>query len=87
MGGTSLVDDELGIYLAMTKRQRAKYDRKQERLNKDLPPKIPVHEQSVDLTGPEDDAATSLQRRQDVVKSSRVARRKGIRESNFLRGM
>jgi large subunit ribosomal protein L54 len=72
---------------AMTKKQRQKYDRKQERLLKTLPKRTPVHEQSKDLTGPGDDAVVSLERRQEITKSSRVARRKGIRESNFLRSM
>src|SRR5271155_993410 len=72
---------------AMTKKQRQKYDRKQERLLKTLPKRIPVHEQSKDLTGPGDDAVVSLERRQEITNSSRVARRKGIRESNFLRSM
>ena len=48
---------------------------------------IPLHEQSGDLTNPDEGAVVSLERRQEVTKSSRVARRKGIRESNFLRSM
>jgi len=80
--GTTKVDTS-----AMTKKQRAKFDRKQERLRKNMPKIVPLHEQSKDLTGPGDDAATSLQRRQEVIKSSRIARRKGIREDNFLRSM
>ncbi|KAK5058880.1 hypothetical protein LTR84_011144 [Exophiala bonariae] len=72
---------------AMTKKQRARYDTQQERLRKNIPVKIPVHEQSKDLTGPGDDAITSLQRRQEVTKSARVANRKNIRETNFLKSM
>lgn len=72
---------------AMTKKQRAKYDKKQDKLLKTMPKKIPLHEQSKDLTGPKDDAVVSLERRQEITKSSRVARRKGIRQSNFLRSM
>lgn len=72
---------------ALTKKQRAKYDRKQSKLMKEVLPSIPVHEQSKDLTKPGDDAVTSLDRRQEIVRSSRVARRKGIREDNFLRGL
>jgi large subunit ribosomal protein L54 len=71
----------------MTKRQRLRYEKKQERLLKDIPKQIPVHEQSKDLTGPGDDALTSLQRRQEITKSARAARRRGIRESNFLKSM
>jgi len=72
---------------AMTKKQRQRYDKKQERLLKDIPKQIPVHEQSKDLTGPGDDALTSQKRRQEITKSARAARRKGIRESNFLKSM
>ena len=72
---------------ALTNKQRAKHDRKQERLRAALPKQIPVHEQSNDLTGPMDDATVSLERRQEITKTSRVARRKGIREDNFLRSM
>ncbi|KIW22569.1 uncharacterized protein PV07_10854 [Cladophialophora immunda] len=72
---------------AMTKKQRIRYEKKQERLLKDLPKEIPVHEQSKDLTGPGDDAVTSLQRRQEITKSARSARRRSIRESNFLKSM
>lgn len=71
----------------MTKKQRARYDKQQERLRKNMPVKIPVHEQSKDLTGPGDDAITSLQRRQEVTKSARTANRKNIRETNFLKSM
>ena len=71
----------------MPRAAREKYLKRQEKLLKDLPPKIPVHEQSVDLTQPGDDAAVSLQKRQEITKSSRAARRKGIKEENFLRGM
>ncbi len=73
--------------LGMTKQQRNKYDRKQERLRKTMPAAIPLHEQSADLTGPEDDALVSMERRQELTKSARVARRKAIREENFLRSM
>ncbi|KIW86626.1 uncharacterized protein Z519_12751 [Cladophialophora bantiana CBS 173.52] len=72
---------------AMTKKQRIRYEKKQERLLKDLPKEIPVHEQSKDLTGPGDDALTSLQRRQEITKNARAARRRSIRENNFLKSM
>jgi len=72
---------------AMTKKQRLRHDKKQERMLKDVPAQIPVHEQSKDLTGPGDDALTSLRARQEITKSARAARRRGIRESNFLKSM
>lgn len=73
----------------MTKKQRHRYERKMERLRQDLPVQIPVHEQSQDLTRPgvDDDPITSLQRRQEITKSARSARRRSIRESNFLKSM
>jgi large subunit ribosomal protein L54 len=71
----------------MTKKQRTRYEKKQERLLKDAPKSIPVHEQSKDLTEPGDSALTSLERRQEITKSARFARRKSIRESNFLKSM
>ncbi|EHY59844.1 hypothetical protein ABEF92_008710 [Exophiala dermatitidis] len=75
------------VTTAMTKKQRARYEKQQEKLLKDLPVTIPPHEQSADLTRPGDDAVTSLQRRHEITKSARAARRKAIRESNFLKSM
>jgi large subunit ribosomal protein L54 len=71
----------------MTKGQRAKYDRKQERLRKTMPKAIPLHEHSADLTAPGDDAFVSAEKRAELTKSARVARRKSIREENFLKSM
>lgn len=75
------------LFVAMTKKQRARYEKKQARLLESIPKTIPVHEQSKDITGPEDDAVTSLERRHEITKSARAARRRGIRESNFLKSM
>ncbi|KIV92050.1 hypothetical protein PV10_06524 [Exophiala mesophila] len=72
---------------AMTKKQRARWDKAQEKIRAKMPVKIPLHEQSMDLTQPGDDAITSLKRRQEITKSKRVANRKDIRESNFLKTM
>ena len=71
----------------MTKKQRARWDKAQEKIRAKMPVKIPLHEQSKDLTEPGDDAITSLKRRQEITKSKRVANRKDIRESNFLKTM
>jgi large subunit ribosomal protein L54 len=71
----------------MTKKQRAKYERKQERIRQSLPAQIPLHEQSTDLTAPGASAQESLAKRQALTKSQRDARRKSIRESNFLKAM
>jgi hypothetical protein len=72
---------------APTRKQRIKATRKQSKLSKDMPPSIPIHEQSRDLTVEGDDAVVSLERRSEIIRSSRVVRRKGIREDNFLRGL
>ena len=48
---------------------------------------VPLHEQSVDLTGPEDDAVMHAEKVRELTVSMRSARRKGIREANFLRSM
>lgn len=72
--------------LALSRSAREKYLKKQEKLLKTLPKKIPVHEQSRDLTQPGDSADVSRERRLEVVRSSRGARRKSIKEENFLRG-
>lgn len=63
------------------------------------PRKIPLHEQATDIIpaeynaeqdGPRDiiaEAAKGLEKTEEITKSAREARRKGIRESNFLRGL
>lgn len=83
----------------MTKKQRKRYEKKMAALAASQPPKVPLHEQSIDITpapynrtddGPKDivaEAAESLEKRAEITKSAREARRKGIRESNFLRGL
>jgi large subunit ribosomal protein L54 len=71
----------------MTKPQRARYEKKQEKLRKSLPKKIPLHEQSIDLTPADATAEQSLDARQALTKSARDARRKAIRERNFLVSM
>lgn len=75
------------MLLEMTKKQRIKYEKKQEKIRRSLPQQIPLHEQSVDLTPPGADAEESLRKRQELTKSQREARRKGIRERNFLGSM
>ncbi|KAL1968310.1 hypothetical protein VTN77DRAFT_2145 [Rasamsonia byssochlamydoides] len=84
----------------MNKKQRKRYEKKMAALAATQPPKIPLHEQAVDITpapynrsdadAPKDivaEAAESLEKRAEITKSAREARRKGIRESNFLRGL
>lgn len=64
-----------------------------------LPPQIPVHHHATDITPaaynrddavPEDllaAAAESIEKRTEITRSARDARRKAIREDNFLRGL
>ena len=71
----------------MTKKQRSKHMKKRQALLSILPKKVPPHEQSTDLTGPGASPVEHLEKRQEVVKSAREARRKGVRERNYLGGM
>jgi hypothetical protein len=48
---------------------------------------VPMHEQSTDLTGPGADAFESAEKRAELKRSERAARRKKIREDNFLKSM
>ena len=82
------------VYAAKSKKQRriaAKKLRKQALLNPDsLVPKVPVHEQSVDLPagdGSLSGAVEALGKRVEVTRAMRGVRRKGIKEANFLKGM
>ncbi|KAI5306721.1 Sulfate permease 2 [Ascosphaera pollenicola] len=87
-----------GVNIAeMTKKQRKRHMKKMAALAAEQPKIIPLHEQSIDIT-PADipltteaealkAAAESLEQRTDIRKSARAARRKAIREANFLRGM
>lgn len=71
----------------MNKKARARADKKMAIAKAALPKKIPLHEQSIDLTGPDATGVESVQKRQELTSSARQARRKGIREDNFLRGL
>ena len=86
--------------IALNKKQRKKYEKKMAALAASLPRKIPLHEQAIDITpapyntngeAPRSDmivqAAGSIEKRTEIRKSARQARRKGIREANFLRGL
>ena len=50
---------------------------------------MPLHEQSIDLPAGmgEVESGRALEAREDLTKAMRVARRKKIKENNFLRGM
>jgi large subunit ribosomal protein L54 len=84
---------------ALNRKLRKRHEKKMAALAASLPRKIPLHEQSIDITpapynradaGPKDplaEAAASLEKMSEITKSARDARRKGIRESNFLRGL
>lgn len=84
---------------ALNKKQRKRYEKKMAARAATLPPKIPVHHHATDITPASynrggqatDDllieAAESLDKRSEITKSAREARRKAIREANFLRGL
>ncbi|PKY05957.1 hypothetical protein P168DRAFT_303651 [Aspergillus campestris IBT 28561] len=79
----------------LNKAQRKRYDKKMAARAATLPPKIPVHHHATDLTPAQEEASKdllsrateSLEKREDITKSARDARRKAIREANFLRGL
>lgn len=87
-------------YTAMNKKQRKRHEKKMAAKAAAQPRKIPLHEQTIDITpakynaaeqdGPQDitaKSAAALEKKEQITKSAREARRKGIRESNFLRGL
>jgi len=83
----------------MHKKERKRHEKKMAQLAKLQPRKIPLHEQSIDITsapynslegetnGDIIQAVESLGQRSKITKSARAARRKSIKESNFLRGL
>ncbi|RHZ65345.1 mitochondrial 54S ribosomal protein mL54 [Aspergillus thermomutatus] len=83
---------------ALNKKQRKRYEKKMAARAATLPPQIPVHHHATDITpaqynleGASEDlvalAAESIEKRTEITKSARDARRKAIREANFLRGL
>lgn len=72
---------------AMSKKTRAKYERKQAKMLANMEKPIPLHEQSKDLTEKGDSAEVHAEKMRELTQSMRQARRKGIREANFLRSM
>ncbi|KAJ5624297.1 hypothetical protein N7510_000606 [Penicillium lagena] len=82
----------------LNKKQRKRFEKKLAARTKTLPPQIPAHHHASDITPafynrdgtPVDtvaDATESHQKRSEITKSAREARRKAIKESNFLRGL
>ncbi|KAJ5772179.1 Ribosomal protein L37 mitochondrial [Penicillium odoratum] len=82
----------------LNKKQRKRYEKKLAARVGVLPPKIPAHHHAHDITPapynrdglPEigiTDATESADQRTEVTRSARQARRKAIKESNFLRGL
>ncbi|OJJ00144.1 hypothetical protein ASPVEDRAFT_127154 [Aspergillus versicolor CBS 583.65] len=83
----------------LNKKQRKRYEKKMAARAATLPVQIPVHHQATDITpaqynrngkAPEDilgEATESQEKRSEITKSSREARRKAIREANFLSGL
>ena len=73
--------------LAMTKKQRARYEKKQAALQGNLPEAIPIHEQSINFTEEGASAFEHGAKAAELTKSMRKARRKAIKEDNYLRAM
>lgn len=82
----------------MNKKQRKRYEKKLAARTGPLAAKVPVHHHAHDITpAPYNrdapsadamaDAASGFEQREEIIKSAREARRKAIKESNFLRGL
>jgi large subunit ribosomal protein L54 len=83
----------------LNKKQRRRFERRQAARVSHLPPQVPAHHQATDITaaqynqgeqGGGDSVAQAtevIEKRTDITKSAREARRKGIREANFLKGL
>lgn len=83
---------------ALNKKQRKRYDKKLAARTGPLAAKIPAHHNAHDITpAPYNrdapsadamaDATEGFERRSEIIRSARDARRKAIKESNFLRGL
>lgn len=81
----------------MTKVQRKKHDKKMAAVAATMPKVIPLHEQAIDITPTKETAvenrdpiavaSETMEQQKQIRKSARSARRKGIREANFLHGL
>ncbi|PGH09650.1 hypothetical protein AJ79_05615 [Helicocarpus griseus UAMH5409] len=80
----------------LNKKQRIRHEKKMAARAAAAPRKIPLHEQAVNITSadavsqsPEslEAASSSVETRTKITQSARAARRKSIKEANFLRGM
>lgn len=83
----------------MNRHQRKRHEKKMAARAATLPPQIPAHHQGTDLTPAEYNqgeqetgdhfaqAGESLEKRTEVTRSAREARRKGIRQDNFLKSL
>lgn len=87
------------LVVDLNKKQRRRFERRQAARVSHLPPQVPAHHQATDITaaqynqgeqGGGDSLAQvteAIEKRTDITKSAREARRKGIREANFLKGL
>jgi large subunit ribosomal protein L54 len=83
---------------ALNKKQRKRYEKKLAARTGPLAAQTPIHHRAEDITpasynrdgSPVDamaDATGGFEQRSEIIKSAREARRKTIKESNFLRGL
>ncbi|KAI9858522.1 MAG: hypothetical protein M1824_004258 [Vezdaea acicularis] len=94
-GGDKSGTEGEGDLFSKSKKQRrlaTKRLQKQALLNPEsLVPKVPLHQQSIDLPSNEEGTLEGALRaenvRDEVTRGMRKARRKGIKEANYLKGM
>lgn len=83
---------------ALNKKQRKRYEKKLAARTGPLTAQVPAHHHAHDITpasynrdgSPVDtmaDATGGFEQRSEIIKTARDARRKSIKESNFLRGL
>ncbi|KAJ5555295.1 hypothetical protein N7535_007734 [Penicillium sp. DV-2018c] len=82
----------------LNKKQRKRYEKKLAARTGPLAAKVPAHHNAFDITPAPynreepsvdamSDATSGFEQRSEIIRSAREARRKAIKESNFLRGL
>ena len=91
----------INVVVALNKKQRKRHEKKMATRMANVPVEIPVHKQAVDITpasyysyNRDEPSAVSMveateneEKRAEITKSAREARREEIKEANFLRGL
>lgn len=81
----------------MNRKQRKRHEKKMAAIEAAKPREILIHEQAIDIISSSETAnagddlvnvaVEGQEKRAEVTKSAREARRKGIREANYLKGL